>query len=93
MGVMAGTLDLMQRAYLGSEVRDDRLVFRPKLIDRLDGLTLPLVFREMPLEVHLAGGRLTVHVLTHGRGEVVRVAVGDEERDIAPGERHVFALN
>ncbi|MFW5832526.1 MAG: glycoside hydrolase family 65 protein [Pseudomonadota bacterium] len=92
MGVMAGTLDLMQRAYLGSEVKGDGLVFRPKLIDRLDGLTLPLVFREMPLEVHLEDGRLTVAVLTHGRGDVVRVAVDDEEQDIAPGERHVFQL-
>ena len=30
MGVMAGTLDLMQRAYLGTEIRDEVLYFEPE---------------------------------------------------------------
>ena len=31
MGVMSGTLDLVQRAYLGTEIRDDVLRFHPRL--------------------------------------------------------------
>ena len=31
MGVMAGTLDLIQHAYLGTEIRDDVLRFDPRL--------------------------------------------------------------
>ena len=31
LGVMAGTLDLMQRAYLGTEIRDEVLHFEPRL--------------------------------------------------------------
>ena len=45
MGVMAGTLDLIQHAYLGTEIRDDVLRFDPRLTDRLDGLSLPMQFR------------------------------------------------
>ena len=40
MGVMAGTLDLVQRGYLGSEIRDGVLYFDPKLADRLEGCRL-----------------------------------------------------
>ena len=29
MGVMSGTLDLLQRGYLGTEIRDDVLYFEP----------------------------------------------------------------
>ena len=45
LGVMAGTLDLVQRAYLGTEIRDDVLIFNPVMIDRLDGLHLAMQFR------------------------------------------------
>jgi hypothetical protein len=34
MGVMSGTLDLLQRSYAGSSVRDGVLHFQPRLIDR-----------------------------------------------------------
>ncbi len=92
MGVMAGTLDLVQRAYLGSEIRGDTLIFAPKLTGRLNGLAMPLVFRETPLEVHLQDGRLRVTVLTHGRGHAVKVQVGDVAREIPVGQSHVFDL-
>ena len=60
LGVMAGTLDLVQRAYLGTEIRDDVLRFHPTLTDRLDGLTLAMQFRHTPITVSLNGSKLTV---------------------------------
>jgi len=48
MGVMSGTLDLVQRAYLGTEIRDDVLRFDPRLTHRLDGLSLVMQFRRGP---------------------------------------------
>ena len=45
MGVMAGTLDLLQRAYLGADVRGHVLHFAPRLLDRLQGLVLPMRFQ------------------------------------------------
>ena len=50
MGVMSGTLDLIQRAYLGGEIRGDTLYFDPKETERLDGLSLAMQFRGLPLE-------------------------------------------
>ncbi|TVR81602.1 MAG: glycoside hydrolase family 65 protein [Rhodospirillales bacterium] len=92
MGVMAGTLDLVQRAYLGSEVRDDMIAFKPKLTDRLNGLAMPMEFRETPLEVLLQDGKLTVKVLTHGHGNAVKVRVNGTVKEIPVGESHTFEL-
>src|SRR6478735_9526987 len=45
MGVMSGTLDLLQRYYVGTDVRDGILYFAPTLLDRLDGLAFSMQFR------------------------------------------------
>ncbi len=42
LGVMAGTLDLIQRGYAGAEIRDGVLHFAPRLRERLDGLSFPM---------------------------------------------------
>lgn len=60
MGMMAGTLDLIQRGYVGTEFRDDSLYISPKLNDRLDGLSLPMGFRKTAVEATLKEGKLTV---------------------------------
>jgi trehalose/maltose hydrolase-like predicted phosphorylase len=92
MGVMAGTLDLIQRGYLGTEIRDSTLYFAPKHLDKLDGLSFPMRFRGTPIEVALEGGKLTVAAQTDGLGQSIKVGVGDEVREIRAGERHTFAL-
>ena len=45
MGVMSGTLDLIQRGYAGSSIRDGVLSFDPRLGERLDGLAFAMQFR------------------------------------------------
>ena len=92
MGVMAGTLDLIQRGYLGSEIRDDTLYFAPKQLEKLDGLSFPMRFRGTPLEVALEGGELTVAAQTYGLGQSIKVGVGDEVREIRAGESHTFGV-
>ncbi|HUL26520.1 MAG TPA: glycosyl hydrolase family 65 protein, partial [Streptosporangiaceae bacterium] len=44
VGVMAGTLDVMQRYYAGTHVRGDVLYFDPRLPGQLDGLSFPIQF-------------------------------------------------
>jgi trehalose/maltose hydrolase-like predicted phosphorylase len=92
LGVMSGTLDLIQRGYLGSRIRDDVLYFKPRLTDRLDGLSFPMQYRGTPINVTLREGEL--HVSAHGEGmsRPIRVGVGDEVRDLCPGDSHTFAL-
>jgi trehalose/maltose hydrolase-like predicted phosphorylase len=90
MGVMAGTLDLIQRGYLGTDIRDGVLQFDPKPVGNLDGLSFPMQFRGTPLEVELEGGKLTVAAQSDDFGQPIQVRVGDESREIRPGERYTF---
>jgi trehalose/maltose hydrolase-like predicted phosphorylase len=92
LGVMAGTLDLIQRGYLGTDIRDGVLYFRPRLTDRLDGLSFPMQFRGTPIRVTLADGELTVVAHTEGFSRPIRIAVGDEVCELCAGDHHTFAL-
>jgi trehalose/maltose hydrolase-like predicted phosphorylase len=92
LGVMSGTLDLIQRGYIGSDIRDGVLHFSPRLAERLDGLSFPMQFRGAPIRVTLADGGLTVAVHAEGFGRPIRVAVGDEVRELRAGDQHTFAL-
>ena len=89
---MAGTLDLIHRGYVGSDIRDGVLYFRPRLTDRLDGLSFPMQFRGTPIRVTLKDGGLTVVAHTEGFSRPIRVAVGDEVRELRAGDHHTFAL-
>src|SRR5215216_1419866 len=90
MGVMAGTLDLIQRSYAGSEIRDEVLRFDPKPVGHLDGLSFPMRFRGTPLEVTLEGGKLTVAAQSDGFNRPIKVGVGDDIREIKTGESYTF---
>jgi trehalose/maltose hydrolase-like predicted phosphorylase len=92
LGVMSGTLDLIHRGYVGSDIRDGILHFRPRLTDRLDGLSFPMQFRGTPIRVTVKGGGLTVAVHAEGFSRPIRVAVDDEIRELSAGDHHTFAL-
>jgi trehalose/maltose hydrolase-like predicted phosphorylase len=92
MGVMSGTLDLVQRAYLGSEIRDGVLYFRPRETERLDGLTLSMRFRGMPIQVSLAGSELSVAAQSDPFIDPIEVGLGDEVHRLAAGESCRFTL-
>jgi len=91
LGVMAGTLDLVQRAYTGAEIRDSVLYFAPTLIDRLDGLSFPMQVRGTPIRVTMGNGELTV-VITGGFSRPIKVGIGDDVRELGAGERCTFKL-
>ena len=92
MGVMSGTLDLIQRGYVGSDIRDGILYFEPRLTDRLEGLSFPMQFRGTPLRVSLTRGELTVAAESEGSSRPVRVGVGDDVRELCAGDRCSFSL-
>jgi trehalose/maltose hydrolase-like predicted phosphorylase len=93
MGVMSGTLDLLQRYYVGSDVREGVLYFEPTLLDRLDGLVFSMQFRGTPLRVSIAGDQLTVLALPEGFRGPVRIGVGSEVRELGAGDSTVFRLS
>ena len=93
MGVMAGTLDLVQRSYAGIYVRDDVLCFDPRLPSQLRGLSFSMRCREAPIQVTLTGDRLTLAVRAEGASRPVRVAVRDDVRELNAGDQAVFELS
>ncbi|MGH3471048.1 MAG: glycosyl hydrolase family 65 protein, partial [Nocardioidaceae bacterium] len=92
VGVMCGTLDVVQRAYTGAHVRDGVLRFDPRLPARLECVSFPMLFRQCPLRVTLRVDGLTVAVGAEGVSRPLRVAVGGDVRELRPGEQAVFEL-
>ena len=90
MGVISGTLDLLQRSYAGTEIRDGVLYFDPRLPARLDGLSFAMQFRGTPILVTLAGGRLTLAAHREGVRRPISVGVGDEVRELRAGDQSTF---
>ena len=75
VGVMSGTLDLVQRSYAGTRIDDDVLHFEPRLPRAIDGLSFSMQFRGTPIRVSLSGGRLSVAVHPEGVSRAVKVAL------------------
>ncbi len=93
MGVMAGTLDLMQRAYPGSEVHDGVLRFAPRLPAAVEQISFRMQFQRTPLHVALDHERLELAVHREGAGGPIQVQVGDQVRELCPGEAETFELH
>ena len=87
MGVMSGTLDLLQRSYAGISVRDGVLHFQPRLIDRLDGLAFSVQFRGTSIRISIKGHELTALAQPEGFRAPVRIAVADQVRELGTGAR------
>src|SRR5256884_465903 len=92
MGVMSGTLDLVQRSYLGEVIRDGVLYFNPKALDQLRGLTLPMRFRGLLIQVTLQDAHLRVGAEVDSLNRSVKLGVGGQVREIRSGESHTFDL-
>ena len=90
MGVMAGTLDLMQRGYLGTHIRGDTLHFDPRIPGEIERLALSMQFRRSPIRVVLDANRLTISVHPEGLSGRIKVGVRDQVRELSPGEQCSF---
>jgi trehalose/maltose hydrolase-like predicted phosphorylase len=93
MGVMAGTLDLVQRSYAGTYISDGVLCFDPRLPNRLASLSFSMQFQQTPIQLTLTRDRLTLALHAEGGSRSVRVAVRDDVRKLTVGDRTVFELS
>ena len=91
LGAMAGSVDLLQRCYLGIETRDDVLWLNPLLPPEVQSLTLDVRYRRRWLNLAVAKGELTVEAQDWGEG-TVRVGMGGEIVELHPGELRRLAL-
>jgi transcriptional regulator with XRE-family HTH domain len=85
LGAMGGTLDLLQRCFLGLEVRPDGLRLDPLLPDELGLVSMPIRYRGRQVfidadhhEARLNGAARR----TYRRGEVIMTGTGDLGRRV-----------
>ena len=93
LGVMAGTLDLVQRYYAGVQIRDGVLYFDPSLPGGLGGLSFRMQFQEAPILVTLDSDQLTLDVQPEGASHEMRAGIPGDVRELRPGDRAVFELS
>ena len=91
VGAMGGTIDLVQRCYLGMETRANTLHFDPALPEGLHGVKVRLRYRRQLLEVEadhevlrISSGAFTTAPIT--------LAYRGHYRDVAPGDSYEFRL-
>jgi trehalose/maltose hydrolase-like predicted phosphorylase len=92
MGVMSGTVDLMQRAYPGTEIRDGVLHFQPRLPAAVEEVAFRMQYQRTPMHVTLGHDRLEITIHREGAGGPIQVAVGNEVRELCPGDTEIFEL-
>ena len=91
VGAMAGTVDLVQRCYLGIEMRTNVLHFDPALPDGISRVKVRLRYRRQILDVESDHEKLTLSSLPVPAGPVT-VAYRGRVRDVTPGDTYEFRL-
>lgn len=91
VGAMAGTLDLMQRCYMGLEMRANVLHLDPALPSGLACIRTRVRYRRQVLDIEADHEMLTI---TSGpvTADRITVAYRGRYRDVAPGESYAFHL-
>jgi trehalose/maltose hydrolase-like predicted phosphorylase len=92
LGTMAGTVDLVERAYVGLEIRDDVLWFAPDLPPEVETLRYSLQFRGHWIDVEVDGDRLSIGHRRSAAGAVT-VGLGGKTELLKPGAKAVTTLD
>ncbi|GAA3248144.1 glycosyl hydrolase family 65 protein [Nonomuraea helvata] len=85
LGAMGGTLDLLQRCYLGMELRSDGLRLDPLLPGRLGVLSMPIRYRGQQIFIDADHDEARVNgtaCRSYTRGDVIMTGTGDLGRRI-----------
>ena len=91
-GVMAGTIDLVQRCYLGMQTRGDTVWFDPCLPEALSaGLAFRFQYRGNWFSVRATQHSLQV-TFDSGWHPPARIGIAGQVSELGPGETRTFAL-
>jgi len=89
---MAGTIDLVQRCYMGMETRGDTVWFRPCLPEALSsGLAFRFQYRGNWFSVSATQHSLSV-TFDSGWHPPARIGIAGQVSELRPGETRVFTL-
>jgi len=92
LGAMAGTIDLIQRCYIGLEVRENVLWLNPRLPQEVRMIRMRFRYRSHWLTVEVTHDRLVV-TFEKGWGAPAKVGIRDRIYRFAQGETRTFDLN
>jgi trehalose/maltose hydrolase-like predicted phosphorylase len=84
LGAMAGTVDIVQRAFSGMEARGDVLWFKPSLPAELTELSFSVHYRGHRVDVTIARERFRV-ATRPGPGRPIKLGLDDKMIDLEPG--------
>jgi alpha,alpha-trehalase len=93
LGAMAGTVDLIQRCYLGVEARQDILWFDPILPREVRRFKLRLLYRAQLLEVSATPNSLVVKALRNYKALGVKIGFSGEVFELNGGQTLEFKLS
>ena len=85
LGAMAGTLDILQRAYTGLETQGDVLRLDPAIPEALGFLAFPIRYRGHLVDLEFTPTVVRVRVDVD-EGAPITVAVRGEQHELVPGE-------
>jgi alpha,alpha-trehalase len=92
LGGMAGSVDLVQRCFVGIETRADELRFNPQLPREIFCLRLKLRYRGLAVEIDLDHERLQL-VCTECGVEPIRIGFGSQAAvKLCGGQKAEFTL-
>jgi len=91
LGAMAGTIDLIQRCYVGLETRANVLTFNPRLPDELISLKTTVRYRGQTLDLEVTHHCLGVSSRPF-TAYPITIAYRGHVREISPGQRYEFRL-
>lgn len=91
LGAMAGTVDLVQRAYTGLEIRDNVLWLNPVLPDEMPCLNLQLRYRGHWLDLNITRDKLIIK-FDRGWSKEVKIGVRGEVYTFKTGDQQEFDI-
>ncbi len=92
LGAMAGTIDLIQRAYLGLEMRDDKLWFNPQLPEGLTCIQYTMRYNGIWIEVKVKNQTLTLTRQKSWHNGTLKIVVKNQPYDLKKDDRKKFKL-
>ena len=90
---MAGTIDIVTRAFAGMQIDRDQLTFDPRLPEALRGLRFQVQYRGRRINVSLDHDRLRLVAHSYTNAPGVHVNVAGTHVTLGGGEAREFTLN
>lgn len=91
LGVMAGTLDVVQRCYTGLMVRDEVIWLNPVLPQSLQRLRVPIYYQQQWIHLEIQKNRFVVK-LGKDAQNIVKVGFKHQVYELDPGDSREFQL-